>query len=255
MLQTMRNAFKILIAFTVLLGCEGSSDGDSTFIDSGTSVGGSLARFTIVDDYLYIVNDMGLVPIDITDLSNPEKLEFRDLGLGIETIFPYDGQLFIGSASAVFIFSLDDPANPQLISTFTHATGCDPVVVRGNYAYVTLREGMSCNNTFQLNTLEVVDISDIRNPWLVETYNMQNPRGLGIGCNNKLYVCEGEGGFVQFDLTNPAAPVIDTTYTEHWANDVIVNDTLLIVTGTDGVYQYSCAGEDLELLSVLPISL
>lgn len=232
----------------------GDSGGDP-FFEGGTSQGGSLARFTIVGDYLYIVNDFSLIPVDISSLDNPVKQEQRDLGIGIETIFPYQGRLFIGSASAVFIFSLNDPSAPSLISTFEHATGCDPVVVRGNYAYVTLREGTSCNNFFELNTLEVVDISNINNPFQANVIQMQNPRGLGIGCNNKLFVCEGSGGFVQFDITNPREPVQDTVYTMHAANDVIVNDTLLIVTGTDGLYQYSCTSENLELLSVVPISL
>ena len=253
----MKNLLKIIVLSLLPFACGdlGGSSEDQSFFNEGTSQGGSLARFAIVGDYLYIVNDAGLTPIDITDLGNPEKLEFRDLGFGIETIFPYQGNLFIGSASAVFIFSLEDPSAPQLLSTFEHATGCDPVVVKGNYAYVTLREGVSCNNFFQLNTLEVVDVSNIRNPLLLKTYDMTNPRGLGIGCNNKLFVCEGPTGFVQFDLTDPENPVQDTLYTQHAANDVIVNDTLLMVTGEDGLYQYYCGEETIELLSMIPMTL
>ena len=254
MLPTMKKLyyFSILI---FLISCDFGSNDSGTDFYQGTSSGGSLARFTIVDDYLYIVNDFSLIPIEISNLQNPEAGDMIDLGIGIETIFPYQGNLFIGSSSAVFIFSLDDPKAPSLLSTFEHATGCDPVVVSDGYAYVTLREGTSCNNFFELNTLEVLDVSNLNNPFLVNQIQMNNPRGLGIGCNSKLFVCEGSSGFVQFDITDPQNPKIDTTYSDHFATDVIVNDTLLIVTGDDGIYQYSCTGENLKLLSVVPISL
>ncbi|MDH5608698.1 MAG: hypothetical protein OEY56_04405, partial [Cyclobacteriaceae bacterium] len=152
--------------------------------ESGTiSQGGSLARFTIVGDYLYIVNDRQLIPVNIRDLAAPQKNAPVDLDIGVETIFPYQGNLFIGSASAVYIYSLGNPAAPARLSVYQHATGCDPVVVKDNYAYVTLREGVSCLNTFQMNVLEVLDISNLRAPNMVATVDMRSPRGLGIGCN------------------------------------------------------------------------
>ena len=228
---------------------------DSGFSDRGVSQGGSLSRFAIVGDYLYIVNDFSLVPVDITSLDNPIKLETQDLGVGIETIFPYNDLLYIGSNSAVYIYDIQDPANPRFLSMHSHATGCDPVVVSGNYAYVTLREGVSCNSFFNINVLEVLDVSDVRNPSLINTLEMSSPRGLGIGCNNKLFVCEGEGGLVQFDLTNPASPLFEARYDQFPAEDVIIKDDLVISTGIEGAYQYSCAEDSLVLLSYIPFSL
>ena len=226
-------------------------------VDGGNSVsqGGSLARFSIVGDYLYIVNDFSLVPIDITSLDNPQTLETIDLGIGIETIFPYGDNLFIGSSSAVYIYNISNPANPVALSIYEHATGCDPVVVSGNYAYVTLREGFSCRTLVDVNVLEVLNVANPRNPFKVAEYPMTNPRGLGIGCNNKLYVCEGDNGIVQFDISDPATPVYERSYTQYHANDVIIQDDLLIATGDDGIYQYRCVGDSLQSLSYVPYSL
>lgn len=252
----MKKTIFVLLSVMVF-GCGDFSSNDvgPTFGGEGVSTGGSLARFTIVGDYLYVVNDVSLIPIDITQLNMPKVLDQIELGVNIETIFPYGDNLFVGSASAVYIFSIADPDNPELLSTYWHSTGCDPVVVRGNYAYVTLREGESCGNFFDINVLEVVDITNLRNPVQVNSFNMVNPGGLGIGCGNKLYVCEGETGFVQFDITDPANPVEEIRYQDHFANDVIVNDSLVIFTGNDGIYQYSCSSDTLRLLSKLPISL
>jgi hypothetical protein len=84
---------------------------------------------------------------------------------------------------------------------------------------------------------------------------MSNPRGLGLGCNNKLFVCDGPAGIVQFDITDPGQPLYERTYGLYHANDVIVKNDLVIVTGNDGVYQYSCTSDSLEILSILPFSL
>jgi len=244
-----------IIATTLLLGCEDSSDiGPSSFEGGGTSQGGSLARFAIYNDFLYVVDNLGLIPVEISSLTNPVSKPKVDIGVGIETIFPYNDHLFIGSSSAMFIYDLVNPAQPRQVSTYVHATGCDPVVVNGDYAYVTLREGISCANPISINVLEVVDVSNYRNPIQLNSIFLSNPRGLGIGCDNKLFVCDGDRGLVQFSLDNPANPIQDTVYTSHAANDVIVRDDLVIVTGDDGIYQYRCSQESLELLSSLPIA-
>jgi hypothetical protein len=252
----MRKFLVLFFASFLVYSCGGGFNDDiSPSFDGGVSQGGSLSRFTIVGDYLYLVNDYSLVPIDITNLDEPVKLEEIYLGFGIETIFPYEDHLFIGSNSAVYIYNIDDPATPQYRSIYDHATGCDPVVVSGNFAYVTLREGVSCSNFFELNVLEVLNVSDVRNPIQVNSINMTNPRGLALGCNNKLYVCEGDGGLVQFDVSIPSDPVYERTYDQYPAEDLIVRDDLLIVTGEEGVYQYQCASDSLMMLSFLPFSL
>lgn len=251
----MKQIYLALIISVMLFSCGGFGDESVSPDSGGVSQGGSLSRFTIIGDYLYIVNDFSLVPIDISSLDNPVQLETQNLGVGIETIFAYQGHLFIGSTSAVYIYDISDPANPQFRSEYSHATGCDPVVVSGDYAYVTLREGISCSNFFDLNVLEILNVSDVRNPILLDQINMSSPRGLALGCNNKLYVCEGDLGIVQFDLSNPALPFLERRYDRYPAEDLIIKDDLVIATGSQGVYQYSCATDSLALLSFLPFSL
>jgi hypothetical protein len=240
-----------------LFGCgeDISSSENSPIGPSGVSQGGSLARFTIVDNFLYVVNDFSLVPIEISTLAAPVVYPEIELGFGVETIFPYQGNLFIGSVSAVYIFTIEDPKKPTYRSTYFHQTGCDPVVVSNDYAYVTLREGNSCGNFFELNVMEILDVSDLDNPIPINTIQMNNPRGLGVGCGNRLFVCDGPSGLVEFDLSDPGFPNWVRTYDEYPANDIIIRDSLLIQTGERGIYQYNCSGDTLELLSILPLAL
>ncbi|QPH37686.1 LVIVD repeat-containing protein [Pedobacter endophyticus] len=206
---------------------------------SGTSgQGGSMARFTLLNDYLYTVGTSDLSLFDVKAASNPTFVKAINLGWGAETIFPYDNKLFIGTNRGMHIFSATDPANPVKLSTYSHIVACDPVVVQGRYAYVTLRTGNTCAQG--MNQLEVVDIEDPTSPKQVAVYAMQNPHGLSVNGNN-LFLCEGNFGIKTFNITDKTK--IGNNMLQYLKNiksfDVIAGPKSLIVTGDDGVYQFS----------------
>ncbi len=219
---------------------------------TGNGQGGSLARFTLGEGVLYTVSDFDMNVFDInTTPSVPTKLKTIKLGFGAETIFPYKNMLFIGTTTGMKIFDNQDQTNPKLLSTFTHIFSCDPVVVQGNYAYVTLRSGTGC--TRGQNSLDIVDIKDPSNPKLIKTLPMQNPHGLAVDGNN-LFICEGNFGLKSFDLTDSLKPVEREFLKDVISYDVIPNDKKLIVTGKNGIYQYDYSDpKTLKLLSNIPI--
>jgi hypothetical protein len=220
---------------------------------TNTGTGGSLARFTVYDNYLYAVDNYMLRLFNITQSDNPVAEKEMYVGWNIETLFPYEQKLFLGSTSGMYIYSLADPSNPQYISVFFHATSCDPVVVEGNCAYVTLRAGNLCGD--QISQLDVIDLADIYNPKLLKEYPMEEPYGLGID-SSILFVCDGDAGLKVFDATNPL--VIDQNklaqYEDINAWDVIPVEGVLIMIGTDGLYQYDYSDPgNIRGLSVIPI--
>ncbi len=160
-------------------------------------VGGSMARFTVVNDFMYAVDQSNLRTFTISTLSNPTLVNTRNLGWGIETIFPHKDKLFIGSQTGMFIFDIATPEAPIQLGTFSHARRCDPVFVDSNTAYVTLRGGNECGGF--TNQLDVVDVKDLRAPKLIKTYPMRNPKGLSI-LDKTLYLCDD--GFKIFDIKN-----------------------------------------------------
>lgn len=216
-------------------------------------VGGSMARFTIQGQHLYTINEYEMNVIDISNPDQPNKGNTINLGWGIETIFPYQNSLFIGAQNGMHIYDISDPSNPAFLSIFGHVNSCDPVVVEDDFAYVTLRSGNECDG--HTNQLDVLDISDLTNPQLIESYPMENPHGLGIN-QNTLFVCEGEYGLKIFDAEDKLN--IDENIIVHFrdlhAYDVIPNGQVLILIGKDGLYQYDYQDlEDIKLLSYLPI--
>jgi hypothetical protein len=204
---------------------------------NSTGVGGSMARFTINENHLYMLDGGNIHTADISIPAAPEKTSSQYLAWDIETIFPYGDKLFIGARSGMHIFDLSTPENPVKITTYMHINSCDPVVVSGDYAYVTLRSGTQCEGF--TNQLEVLDISTITSPKLLKVYPMKNPHGLGID-DSLLFICDGDAGLKIYNASDKMN--IDKKMVKHYkdinAYDVIPYNGVLMLIGKDGVFQY-----------------
>lgn len=212
---------------------------DALYNSSGdTGIGGSLARFTITKDYLYTVNEWRMKLFDISINDSPVEGQSVDLGWGIETIFPYGDKLFFGARTGMHIYDNSNPSEPVFVSTYAHVNTCDPVVVQGDLAYVTLRSGTTCE-TFT-NQLDVIDISDVNQPKLLVTHDMENPHGLGIN-GDCLFIAEGDYGLKVFNAADPLeiGDRLTAHHKEVHALDVIPLDDVLFMIGNDGLHQYS----------------
>lgn len=251
----MKKILTLLVVLAAALqACQNMDKSGSVGPEPGK--GGSMARFAITGNSLYIVDNQSLNLYDISTPDNPQKGNSKSLGIGIETIFPYQNNLFIGAQDGMYIFNNTDPSNPKLISKYQHVQSCDPVVVQDGYAYVTLRGGSTCRNGVATNSsLDVVDLSDLARPKMLHTQNMLTPYGLGVS-GKLLFVCDGTHGIKTFDIRNPRLPVLLNQNTNIHAYDVIVrNSGALILIGEKGLYQFSFdenAGE-LTLLSQIPV--
>ena len=230
------------------------SHGTATSGGNPVGVAGSMARFAIVENTLYVLDGNNLIVYDITDASNPQEVKEIPLDFSVETIFPHEGQLFIGGTEGMYIYDKTDPHNPQFLSKFEHAVACDPVVVDKNYAYITLRSGGPCDRA--INQLEVVDVSDLSQPSLVQAFDMHHPHGLAVSDNN-LYLCDGNQGLKVFNLTDKKNILDHLSFKDRdvrKAYDVLPNpyNNTLIVVGADGIYQYDIMdSEQIERISLI----
>ena len=219
---------------------------ESTNSSGGSGTGGSLARFNIYDDYLYTVDQYQLSVFNIESLENPELIKTEWVGNDIETIFQKDGHLFLGSSRGMYIYSIEDPAAPQFSSMFSHILGCDPVVVKDDMAYVTIRGGNACGQ--QWSQLDVIDVADKSNPQLLQSYAMENPYGLGVK-DNWLFICDGNAGLKIYDTKNtPNLELIDH-FPDINTYDVIPLEEVLLMVGDNTLFQYTYKGNEINLLN------
>ena len=231
-----------------------SSNGLASYASQSYGTGGSMARFTLMNSSLYTVTTNSLKLFNVSSPKEPVYVNTINLGGGIETIFPYQDKLFIGSTTGMHIYNASDPSKPVKLATYQHLTSCDPVIVQGKYAYVTLRSGNFCR--IGTNVLDVLDIEDPTKPVLVSSFPMLNPHGLAISDNN-LFVCEGKNGLKAFNSSDPRTvgqkqlSFLKTLS----AADVIAGPKSLIVTGANGIYQYDYSNaSNLKLLSHLNLA-
>ncbi len=245
----------------VLMAESGAFDTSSGRGNSSGSVtpsvvaGGSMARFTVADEYLYTIDNWEIKVFDVRQALPALKNEIATQW-GIETLFPLAGTLFVGSDSGLLIFDITNPESPQYLSSFNHATACDPVAVSGTTAFVTLRNGTECLGF--VNQLDVLDVSDLTNPKLIRTYPMDNPHGLSV-IDETLYLCEGAFGLKTFDVSNLnriSDNLLDKA-SGFYAYDVIVlpPGNHVMVVGQDGLYQFDATDRsDLKQISVIKIN-
>ncbi len=232
---------------------------------SGKNVGtnGSMARFAILNNYLYTVSTSTLSCIKIANPQDPIVASQLAIGWNIETIYPFKDKLFIGSQTGMNIYDVKNPSVPVYLTGFSHARVCDPVIADSNYAYVTLHTDATDNNnnntTFislrctggTTNELDVLDISNLSQVKQIQQYILTRPNGLGKE-GNTLIVCDGSDGLKIFDASDPSNLILKQKIALANTYDVICMDGVALVSTANAFYQYDYSDiNNVKLLSKL----
>ncbi len=232
----MKN-LKLLLAGMALLAAACSKD--AAFSDA-TGKSGSITRFAVHQNYMYALNQNEVLTYSLQDADNPVLVHRLPTDYGLETIIIYDNTVYLGSTSSLYILDISNPAAPSLLSKTDRQEvfigGCDPVVVKDNYAYSTVKiiENI-CGRISAQSALIVYDVSDKTAPIAKGTYPLGIPNGLGYK-ENYLFVCdEGDDRLEVFDISNPLAltqPGYSVAITDPY--DLIVDgDKMIVSTKTD----------------------
>ncbi|MBI5010032.1 MAG: hypothetical protein HZB98_10380 [Bacteroidia bacterium] len=207
-------------------------------LNGSAGVAGSMARFMLNEQYLYLIAlPWRLKTVDVTTPSQLIVKDSLEVSRNMETLYRMGNRLFIGTTTGMLIYDINNPEKPVQLSKYDHITACDPVVADGNYAYVTLRTGTRCANGS--NVMEVIDISSVTNPYLVKSYPMFNPHGLGVD-GDLLFICDGDAGLKIYDKSDPLQILNHQIahYKDFNTFDVIPFDNILMLVGEGGIYQY-----------------
>jgi hypothetical protein len=231
----------------IITSCEKT---DTSEIGS-TGKAGSMAKFSISGDNLFLINEKYLKIYDISTAAQPVEINTVEVDYGIETAFSYDSILFIGSSDGVYIYNISDPLNILFYSKYEHITSCDPVVASGMLAFATLNSASACRWQTGTNELDVIDISNLVYPHIISSVSMTNPKGLATD-STFVFVCDGEQGVRIFDYSDPYYLNQISGIAGINAYDIILDNNILYLIGSDGLFQYDYSDiYHLELISNL----
>ncbi|AWH86969.1 hypothetical protein HYN59_08920 [Flavobacterium album] len=233
----------------MLFSCSGDGSNDrvnNSGLEKGDGLGGSLAVFALVGDYLYTVDHSSLNVFAVVNQSDPVKVNTVVIGSGdIETLFAHGNNLYIGSQNGMYIYSLADPENPVQVTSVQHFTACDPVEANDTHSFVTLHSNTFCGNN--VNQLQIYNTADRANPVLVSSRDLIYPKGLGL-YGNYLFVCDDT--IKIFDVSNPANPVQAQTINKA-CFDVIIRGDELYAIGEGGLYRYQLNPTDITQITYM----
>jgi len=234
-------------AFYALANAAAASSGTS-----GAGTAGSEAVMVLVGDYLYAIpEEHSLGVVHVADSTNPTEVSYGMGGYDLETIFPIQDKLLLGSKEGVFVWSIGNPAAPVEVGEFKHGTACDPVIANTSYAFVTLHAGTECGGA--ANELDILHATDLSDVTLLKTYPMTSPTGLCLD-GSLLFVCDASVVKI-FDASNPDNLQLLSAVSVNLPNDVIAVNHVMIVVGADGLYQFDYTDPShVAALSVLPIN-
>lgn len=207
-------------------GCQ-CADDDAVTSPSPQSAGSSYATFAVVDEYLYYLDYGELVTVSIADPEEMKEVSRLAVGWDIETLHPTEDYLFIGGSRGMYIFDRLLPAAPRKLSRLEHTRACDPVVVSGDVAYVTLRGRGRCGGA--RDVLLTVDIARPSQPKVVCETNVATPHGLAVN-DPLLYVSKGDNGFALFDVSRVGAPDLVKVWPDATRDFIWIDDLLYVMT-------------------------
>lgn len=215
--------------------------------------GGSMARFALVGNYLYTVDDENLNVFNIANSNDPVFSNQTLIDWHVETIYPFKNNLFIGSNNGMYIYDINSfPSNPVKVGEFTHARSCDPVIADDNYAYITLHSGTTCLG--YNNELDVVKLNDLTNAELIKVYNLTSPLGLSKE-GNLLFICDGTDGLKVYDASDVQNLQLIKQFSGLETYDVIAWNKTALVVAKGGLYECDYTDvNNIHLLSKINIA-
>jgi hypothetical protein len=165
-----------------------------------------------IGNFIYAVDDNHLITINAADPANLSIANDISLGANIQTIYQYNGSLFIGSATQMYIYNIQsNPAAPSLTSSYIYPVLIeprDPILALDSVIYSTSTSAVGSG------VFRVFDGRDLTNPVLLEENWLQTPRGMDVS-GNYLYLCNGRFGIWIYSITDPFRPILESIIDEN----------------------------------------
>ena len=220
----------LLVLILLLVACEASQ---SPVQKVGSLDIGTAYRVFVQDDYAFAATNEGVVVIDIHQRNHPKKIALIETNDAAFGVYVQSDLVFIaGPADGLVIADTQNKSDPKIVGTFVDS-GINEVCVNGHTAYASTQRG----------DLDIINVEDPANPYLLETYVGQGGIGLMVACfQDVVYFSLSDKGLDVLDVSNPSAPVKKMTIPKtQGAKDTQFVGNLLYL---------SCVGNGVRILEV-----
>ena len=219
-----------------------------TFTGSDDGVKGTMNRIAVEFGHVYVISTDKLYTF--SNSFGLQKTSEININSDTETIYATNNRIYLGSTTALTLYSASNPSNPWEVSELQHTESCDPVLPNGNVVYYTLRalEDEGCNSLGE-NTLNVVDVTNQNEMVVINSFQLDSPYGMALIGNN-LLVGEGANGLTIFNANNQQNLTQLENYPNIEAFDVRSHPAdmnIILVTNSNGIKQYQINWTTLQI--------
>ena len=173
-------------------------EGGGRLIKRGRGSTGMCYNVTVEDQTAYVVNNQGLVILDVSDPDRPKKLgAVKDLwpafAVGLYGQFAY-----VGGEGGLAVIDVSDPRHPRVVGQFLRGGTVNVLKIAGDMAFVI-------NSA---NSLKILAISGDKPPQQIgEFYDGGHYYYHALGLGDKvLYLADLEQGLELIDVSDPWSP-------------------------------------------------
>ncbi|MBN2829618.1 MAG: hypothetical protein JXR56_04795, partial [Candidatus Cloacimonetes bacterium] len=192
----------------------------------------------LIEQVLYIATSYnGILLLDISDPTNPQYIgsiynvgDYCSIQLG-------DNYAYVFSDSGELrIYDVSQPINPLQINTYLTQGNAGSIIVENGIGFLRL-----WNPVLYSYSIEILDLSDIMNIQLLQSYSNCDMTGYPYFDGDNYYSFQHNTGLTKFDASNLIAITEVAQYT--------VNDIISFGTVKDG-YAYICASHITHIVDV-----
>ncbi|MDH3602685.1 MAG: right-handed parallel beta-helix repeat-containing protein, partial [Candidatus Tectomicrobia bacterium] len=191
----------------------------------------------VVGDVVYIADRFaGLWVIDVREPTNPQFLEaMKFAGTVSRLALDLDAnRLYVPTAfpPQLNVLDITQPAGPQSRGVVDLVGEVQDHVISGivannGHAFIVTDDRIDNSGT-----LQVVDVRDVNNPWVVGTAPLEpRPNGIAV-LGNRAYVPGGYvpgGGLLIFNITDPSQPSAESKLEGDFRSDITLNGNVAYV--------------------------
>lgn len=220
-----------------------SPNGNLFWRDNYHSIGVAFTALELIGTKVYATGRYGMkifdvsVPTDITPTAS-----FNDGGMNNDIEIVGDYAYLADMEEGLEIINITIPLSANMSEVGQYDLpfkSLSSVTVEGGYAYVCSNDGF-----------EIIDVSDVTNPFKVGGYD--NGKGLGIDIvGNYAFVCELERGVAIYDISNPSAPTEYARIDEFAGIEDIAlsSEAAFVAAGTEGVMKIDISTPSAPILT------